>query len=821
MLSDRELTDNEGPPVVLPVCPPVDQTKPEDSGKKVKSNTVKKNSATAKPVLSNKSPLATSDLKQSAKYVTSKLPVEVTSQVESMQLTDSIRYRPPGGEVCPVFEEELPADLSLTEAIRDLPSPKVVGKSRDGVTAVGKPRRLKQSRLKGLEKSFQKAEELWIDGPNMTMVSGNQVKNNELWVDGPKEFLPDSTFVQSQSSPGTHRSPGFKKGKLGVHCDSLKAVGKKEEFEPSCIEPMFCASSRNSDALENQEAANVPDIPSQSASPKFSHTESRKTKKSIRHGCSSKDRWWKKHQTADVAPASESGLPISSSMDQAIPSKQSSPNLDRGHLTSSATVPVILSGDRTAEWVRSVQDAAASRYVHLLHARKQFFRSMHPQGKGKCRLKSEDRIHNGNTLAVFDHPPLMFLDVDSEHDIGNNSPPPDYASCIADGQPVLDINENKADCDDDDSEHREMYASSHSSDNQDLLQLPNSVFPDDSSGPSMGTNGFPFYENGQNCRHGEDARTEHFQLHSNATRLSNPDGASNPNLARETLSPSASLNDTLDGVFLDSASSSLSLNFDSQDRLCSKATSNIYVKNIPALAELACCEKHSRSLTATESNAENSVAVNRHRTEIPDAGKGVVPPKPKSAAKTPSASSLLSPKAKASPKRDHFFGMSLFSCVAASSCHILQKLSFRSSSFSSCSKSRQNQSPSKSHQPQDPSNQDSARVFHRDAEEGVISAPRTDGSNRSSLGLQTSASIDCMSSCGAMASGSGLPQQDSSLELMEMETLSSVHESNITGLSRTCISSESLVLKENLRSASGNCNCSCSFKCNLALTEAK
>lgn len=814
LLSDRELTDNEGPPVVLPVCP-VDQTKPEDTEKRVPSNVMKKtlNSTTLKPVLlCNKSPLATSDLKQSAKYVTSKSPVQVTSYLESMQLTDNIRYRPPGEEVCPVFEEHLPADQSVTESVQvqDLLSPKVVEKSRDGLTAnaaVGKPRRLKQSRHKGLEKSFQKAEELWIDGPNMTMVAGNQAKNDETWVDGPKEFLPDSTSLQSQSSPGTHRSPAFKKGKLDAHCDSVKAGVKKEELLRSGNDLVSCASSQNSAVLENQEADNDPVIPGQSSSPKFSHSESKKMRKSVRHGFSPKDRWWKKQQPAAAAPANGSNLHISSSLDQSILSTQSGPHSDQGHLASNATVPVILSGDRTAEWVRSVQDAAASRYVHLLHARKQFFKSMHPQGKGKCRLKSEDRIHNGNTLVVFDHP-LMFLDVDSEHDTGNNSPPPDYASCIADGQPVLDINENKASADcDNSSEHHGMYVSSHGSDIPDLLQFQNSVFPAGGSGSNVDTNGFLLYGNGQKCRQGNDSLAEQSQLWSNATRLCNPDGASNPNLAKAILSPSTSLNDTLDGVFLDSTSSSLSLNFDSQDRLCSKTTSNSYVKKVPVLAEGASSsEQQCRFLTATECHTDNSGAVDRHRTEIPDAGQSVVPSKQKYSAKTPSASSLLPPKAKASPKRDHFFGMSLFSCVAASSCHILQKLSFRSSSsFSSCSKSRQ--SPS-SRQPQDPRNQDNTTVLHRDAD-GLISAPSTNGSNRSSLGLQTSASIDCMSSCGSMALDSGVQQQELSLEMLEMKTLSSVQESNVQELSNTCVSSECLILKEDLESTSGNCNHNC------------
>lgn len=98
--------------------------------------------------------------------------------------------------------------------------------------------------------------------------------------------------------------------------------------------------------------------------------------------------------------------------------------------------------DRTAQWVKNIQDASSSRFVQLLHSRKELLRSFRVRRNTHSISKAPtmDFIQSCQILATFDKPTdidQLSCEGDSAINSGGESP-------IAGAKSALDINENEA-----------------------------------------------------------------------------------------------------------------------------------------------------------------------------------------------------------------------------------------------------------------------------------------------------------------------------------------------------------------------------------------
>ena len=375
------------------------------------------------------------------------------------------------------------------------------------------------------------SSELWIDGPNAVSLSDQPCPDGEKWVDGPKEFLLHSAGIHGYHSPKIKKKSSHKNHNGDPVQDSLGDFSGADLHQRNIVHTV---KDRNYEGSPSKTERTV------STKLESANVHSKNSQKHV-------------HKSRKLRiPAVTDEIPPNSPL----LNYESSP----GHLrTTTSTKPVtVVSGDRTAEWVKSVQESNLSKFSQLLHSRKELIKSFHSPKHNRHRLKPVlfDYIRNAQTLATFDHP-TAFFDLDSEHEYGNNSPPPDYASCMADCQLVLDINENKADVSNNSSNASHENSESFTLSRQGSLFFAESVLPIESNKLSSKSADVP--DDMCLCRtKSVDVPLKHRDINVHAscsydmrsdscmqfsdtpvavpnsntkTRLCNPDGASNPNLS--------------------------------------------------------------------------------------------------------------------------------------------------------------------------------------------------------------------------------------------------------------------------------------------------
>lgn len=123
-------------------------------------------------------------------------------------------------------------------------------------------------------------------------------------------------------------------------------------------------------------------------------------------------------------------------------SHHSSPRESVVHSMSEQPMLDADSCDRTAQWVKNIQEASASKFVQLLHSRKELLRSFRVRRNSHSMSKAPtmDFIQSCQILATFDQPAPVDIEhltcpYDSTSNSGGESPG---------AKSVLDINENEA-----------------------------------------------------------------------------------------------------------------------------------------------------------------------------------------------------------------------------------------------------------------------------------------------------------------------------------------------------------------------------------------
>jgi len=403
-----------------------------------------------------------------------------------------VRQRPQGGESYPKYEELNGDSLGGVANVPQKNNPCKIVATEDGIT---EPKFRKTKVRVPRRKEAIVGDEQWIDGPNAIAVASGLsfCADKEKWIDGPKEFVPAAI-------------PNLLFSELSGLSPSHHALAERASPTPK-IHPNQC---------------------------------------------------WKKYHTLAGTLQTNSKLLLASADQHASPiqqtaSAQSSPRRSKvaPHNSKERVDLDPATNNRTAEWVKCVQEAAKfSRLLRsrrdLIKGRSQFPRYNNDQDSGAARgsiLRSS---------AVADA-------LDCELENGNYSPPPDYASCIADCHVavVLDINENER------SHHSTKHRLSdlRDCDSQDVNTFPANALRTCQSGrpETSSTVKHTFRQYNAVIRKGLDhigtqppnpvishnvsdnssaiqacAASAVTSRHSTIVRLSNPDGASNPNLVPET-----------------------------------------------------------------------------------------------------------------------------------------------------------------------------------------------------------------------------------------------------------------------------------------------
>jgi len=436
-LSDRELTDNEGPPPCKPRTP----------------------SATVVASTPSHRSVATSSIKVSEAFVSS------------------------GGNTAPVFAVSTSAPVNLVAGNHDVhPSVedsssyvRVMDSRRSELTSIGgdvvnctneatKLRKTAAGRRGAPPSTVDGAKERWIDGPRSILrfsdVEGASVAavidednaddSAEMWVDGPTEFQKDpNSLVESLRSPMKLRKSKCAKlyraraAAVAAAATAVDDVGREETTQLSrdygetarksvdatdLVGTTTATSVRQLGADTHHRdsalvchgrllATTAPDLAS-------SNVEELSRSRGQRRSSGRKQTNQTKHTT----------LASFYSPNRCPPSAQSSPGRrlrPAGAQTPTAIKVGVRCGDRTAQWVRSVQVATAAAGVGPPAAIATQFaaRPMSP-----LKSHSVDRVLRGYGADVFSG--LRAWHDDSASDdavtaVSNNSPPPDYATCVA------------------------------------------------------------------------------------------------------------------------------------------------------------------------------------------------------------------------------------------------------------------------------------------------------------------------------------------------------------------------------------------------------
>ena len=477
VLSDRELTDNEGPPAPPPPSKPAAAVTPSPSVQKQQSTPPARCSSEVcgdgcssggkvSPPSAVTPPAPSSVVDHSAAHGCvgqshrAELLVSYQRMRSSLAAADSrhgdVTATAGGGEGAAVRSSTDCPNTSAAEKLRKTPA----------------------ASRRGADGSAAAVVERWIDGPRSAdveaasvaaVVGGTSADDaaaaaaaGELWVDGPAEFQRDpNSLVESLRSPMKLRK--FKCAKLYRARAAAVAAAAAEN-----VEGVDTTTSKRAPAADGAETTRK-DIDGVAASSAAGRHKAKDQSclltdaavDSVAAAChavmTEELGRWRAHRRSSgrksTTTTTTNHVTLASfySPDRCPPgSAQSSP----GHRLHPAGGAVkggggVPCGDRTAQWVRSVQVAtAAAGVAPSSSSSSRFSRPMSP-----LKSQSVDRVLRGCAVDLRTWHDDSASD-DAVTAVSNNSPPPDYATCVAadlerrrrrtTASPVnnLDINEN-------------------------------------------------------------------------------------------------------------------------------------------------------------------------------------------------------------------------------------------------------------------------------------------------------------------------------------------------------------------------------------------
>jgi len=339
----------------------------------------------------------------------------------------NVRERPQGGEDRPKFEEVNFNHIDSVKASPQRLSKNTPGKASDEILNEAKVRRTKIHRI-SRRKEIITGTEQWIDGPNALPlpVATLPCVEPEHWVDGPTEFS------SVQIGIGVDRVFGSNVGDARV--DDRLIAEAHPTTSPNKNIISDSAPNRHDDRTNKREKTSMFAM----LSPSCLQSNDKPTSASK---LQSSHRLKKYHTLGGTTHECSLPVPIpaevtDSPVRQTV-SARSSPRRCKDHARMQpGPSGCRVSGDRTADWVKHVQES--SKVSRLLHLRPDLIPSQGESLKTSSRDIAGRRRGGVRTSAVFDS-------LDAELECMNYSPPPDYASCMAELNnrgDILDINEN-------------------------------------------------------------------------------------------------------------------------------------------------------------------------------------------------------------------------------------------------------------------------------------------------------------------------------------------------------------------------------------------
>ena len=446
-LSDRELTDNEGPPP--PPSPPIAVVSasviPPSSGHRP-TTSVKLSDLSGMSVSYNSNsgvivPLSTST---SGNVVASNPTLRCVVQPSLQELCQSRTADCRHGQLMKAGGENASADCS---------------------SAAAKLRKTPASR-RGAPPTDDGAVERWIDGPRSAqqfpdapvaaVVGGEDADAAaaaaaaEMWVDGPAEFQKDpNSLVESHRSPMKLRKSKCAKlyrARAAAVAAAATAADDADGDATSARALADCEQTTRKDA----DVCDVVGVASVAAVRQFGvdpcqtrHKGGDQTRLPVTSAADSVAVTYGKleelnrcrghRRSSGRKQMNQAILASFYSPDSCPPSAQSSPGR-RMRPTGGQTTPAVRggvsAGNRTAQWVRSVQVATAAAAAGVAPPPvSSFARPMSP-----LKSHSVDRALRGCGVDLLGG--LRVWQDDSASDdavtaVSNNSPPPDYATCVA------------------------------------------------------------------------------------------------------------------------------------------------------------------------------------------------------------------------------------------------------------------------------------------------------------------------------------------------------------------------------------------------------
>ena len=460
VLSDRELTDNEGPPpsskppmpaAAAAAVTPSSSQRQTTSGKfsEVSGPDVSVSDRTSGGAVFPPSPVTSSsgnvvDVNPALGFVAQSYRKELSYQ--HTRTTDSghgelMSVTKPGGE----STDKSSADCcSATVKLRKTPAGR-----------------------RGAPPTLDGATEHWIDGPrsaqqfsdvevaSVAAVIGADGADDaaEMWVDGPAEFQKDpNSLVESHRSPMKLRKSKCAKLYRARAAALAAAAATADDIDADVTPKRPPADSeettrKDADISDLVGAASAVAFQQLAGDPRHTRHKGSTLGDQTRlikinasdsvapsHGLTEELGRWRAHRrSSGRKQTNHVTLASFCSPDRCPASAQSSPGhrlRPAGGQTTGAVKGSVHCGDRTAQWVRSVQVATAAAAAGVTPPpSSQFTRPMSP-------LKSHSvdrvlRVCGADQLASL----RMWQDDSASDDavtaVSNNSPPPDYATCVA------------------------------------------------------------------------------------------------------------------------------------------------------------------------------------------------------------------------------------------------------------------------------------------------------------------------------------------------------------------------------------------------------
>ena len=444
MLSDRELTDNEGPP------PPPSQT-PGPAAVIPSSSAHRPTTSVKPPSVSGVSfsghssggvgfPL-TSAASSPVNFVAART---LTSACDVQPCREDLSYL---ARAADLRHSELAA---VTKGVGDSAERSPVDCS--AAAAVAKLRKTPASR-RGAPPTVDGAKERWIDGPRsahrfpdveaasvaavICNDDGADDDTAETWVDGPAEFQKDPhSLVESLRSPMKLRKSKCAKlyraraAAVAAATTADEAGREARPARPAC------------DCAESRKDADVSELLGAATAGRQFGVDSCQTRQKDEQTGLATDAVGKTeelgrsrghHRLSGRKQTNHATLASFYSPDRFPSSAQSSPGRPlRPTGGQTTTKGGVFCGDRTAQWVRSVQVATAAAAAGVAPPpppMSPFIRPLSP-----LKSHSVDRVLRGCGGVLLGS--IRAWQDDSASDdaftaVSNNSPPPDYATCVA------------------------------------------------------------------------------------------------------------------------------------------------------------------------------------------------------------------------------------------------------------------------------------------------------------------------------------------------------------------------------------------------------